>query len=276
MAFTYKPSSTLSAALNDTDNKFNVASTTNVSVGDLLAFRNELMQVRDIPVAGTVVVRRGYQGTRSLAHKSGATFYIGTGEEFELIHNVSLGLFGPSAEVPGICIPGARAFDVDGYEYVLVDILNIVNAVGIVAGSTVGITKDGNFGANTLATTHSGPIGIITETATSNQWVWAMIKGLYRNAEVTLGSSAATSTGVCLPASSASTPSVGLLVVTTSQASSIYATTSAGLGEYPVIHGMWPASAVSTTGTAATSLSNTGLQIDVWLNYPYMDRKLSS
>jgi hypothetical protein len=276
MPFTYKPTSTLSAAITDSDNAFNVASTANISVGSLLAFRQELMQVRNIPVSGRVVVRRGYEGTHALAHKSGATFFIGSGSDFEGIYNQTLGLFGPAAMLPKICIPGARAFDADGYEYVLVDIGAITNAVGIVSGSTVGISKDGLYTATTLSTSHSGPIGIITETATSNQWVWALIRGLYVAAEVSLGSSAATSTGVCLPASSVSSPSVGLLVVTTSQASSIYATTSAGIGEYPVIHGMWPASTVSSTGPTASSVDHTGLQIDVWLNYPYMDRKLSS
>ena len=56
MAITYRPTSTLSAALNSTDNEFNIASSTNVSVGDLLALRNEIMHVREIPVANRVKV----------------------------------------------------------------------------------------------------------------------------------------------------------------------------------------------------------------------------
>jgi hypothetical protein len=272
MAITYRPTSTLSAALNEQDVEFNVASTANVTVGCLLVFSRELMKVRAIPVAGRVSVRRGYEGTRSVAHRNGATFFIGTPEQFAQARNAALGLFGEGAKLPDCLIPGAKAIDVDGYEYTLVD---VAATGGVIQGSTVGISKDGLYRAIILTTTHSGLVGVITENGTSDQWVWALTKGLYKRAEVTIGGSIATSTGICMAASSVSTPSVGLIVFTTSQASSVYATTSAGLEEYPVIHGMWPASS-TTSGTSATTSAHTGIQIDLWLDNPYMNRKLSS
>lgn len=272
MAFTYRPTSTLSVALTDGDVTFNVAATTNIAVGSLLAFKNELMQVRDIPVSGRVTVRRGWGGTRALAHRSGETFFIGTGADFGAIRDNALGLFGDRAQIPLVPIPGSRAVDVNGYEYVLLD---VAQTGGIIKGATVGISKDGLFRASILTPTHSGNVGLLIENGTSDQWAWALIRGFYPRAEATVGGSIATSTGICFPASSASSPSVGLIVYTTSQASSVYATTSAGLGEYPVIHGMWPASA-TTSGTSATTGLHTGIMIDVWLHYPFMDRKLSS
>lgn len=260
MASTYRPTSTLSATLNDSDNAFNVASTTNISVGDLLVFRNEVMHVREIPVSGRVVVRRGYQGTHSLAHASGDTFFIGTGEEFNLIRNATLGLFGPSAEVPGICVPGARAFDANGYEYILLDL-----TATIVAGATVLISKDGLYTASVLTSAGSGSVGVLVEGGTSDQWAWALVKGLHTHAKLVGGSSLVTSTGIVAGATSVSTPAVGLLGLTTSQASS---------GENQAIYGMWPASAASTASTSASS--ETGYYCSVWLQYPYIQRLITS
>lgn len=272
MAITYRPTSTLSAALNSTDNEFNVASTTNITKGCLLVFAREVMAVRDVPVSGRVSVRRGYNGSHAAAHKSGATFFIGTPAQFARARNDSLGLFSDGVKMPDCLIPGSRAVDVDGYEYVLVD---VGQTGGIIKGATIGISKDGLYTASILTPSHSGLVAVVAELGTSDQWIWALTKGLYKRAEATVGGSIATSTGICFPASSASSPSVGLIVYTTSQASSVYATTSAGLGEYPVIHGMWPASA-TTSGTSATTGLHTGILIDLWLNNPYMNRKLSS
>ncbi len=264
MAFTYRPTTTLSAALNDTDNEFNVASTTNISVGDLLVFKNEVMQVREIPVSGRVVVRRGYEGTHALSHKTGTTFYIGTGEEFERIRHSTLGLFGPSFKIPDICVPGARGFDANGYEYILVDC-----TATIIPGATVLISKDGLYTASVLTSAGAGNVGILIENATSAQWAWAIIKGYYSHAKLVGGSSLVTSTGVVAAASSVSTPAVGLRGATTSEA---WSTLIAS--RLPVIMGMYPASAASTASTSATS--ETGLYCDVWLEYPFLPRKMSS
>ena len=64
---------------------------------------------------------------------------------------------------------------------------------------------------------------------------------------------------------SVSTPSVGLLALTTSQASSNHT------GH---IYGMYLGSAATTASTSASS--ETGLAADVWLNYPFVLRQISS
>lgn len=271
MAVTYLNNTTLAQALNREDTEFNVTSTANITVGNLLLFANEVMKVRAIPVAGRVNVRRGYEGTHALAHRNAETFYIGTAGDIQAAKDSALGIFGSPEYVPNVCIPGTRGVDANGYEYILVD---IGATGGIIQGATIGMSKDGLYTASVLTTAFSGSIGVLVEDGTSNQWCWALIKGYHPHAKLVGGSSLVTSTGLCLAASSVSTPSVGLYGVTTSLASSMYASTSAGIGEMPMIHGMWPASAASTASTSATS--ETGLFCAVWLQYPYMDRKLSS
>jgi hypothetical protein len=264
MAITYLPTSTLSAALNDSDNEFNVASTANIAAGDLLVFRKEIMQVRSVPVSGRVVVRRGYDGTYALAHKTGTTFFIGSPDELALIRDSTLGLFGPAADLPKVAVPGARAFDANGYEYILVDC-----TATIVPGATVAISRDGLYTASVLTSAHSGSVGIVVENATSDQWAWAIIKGYYSHAKLVGGSSLVTSTGVVAAATSVSSPAVGLIGLTTSQAASSLPGTAAVR-----INQMYPVSAASTASTSASS--ETGLYCDVWLEYPFVPRRLSS
>ena len=68
---------TLSEALTDSTADFTVASTTNISVGNLLVVRNEAMKVQAIPVSGRVQVQRGWNGTKAFAHASGQRAFIG-------------------------------------------------------------------------------------------------------------------------------------------------------------------------------------------------------
>jgi hypothetical protein len=77
-------STTLSAAINAYQTQFAVASTTNISapvnttgVGSFLFVDRELMQVTGIPVAGTVTVIRGVQGTQAVAHNNTQGVLIG-------------------------------------------------------------------------------------------------------------------------------------------------------------------------------------------------------
>lgn len=260
MPVTYRPTSTLSAALDATTNEFNVASTANIEAGDLLVFRNEVMHVREVPVSGRVIVRRGYEGTYALAHVNGDTFYIGNGTEFSAVRDAALGIFGPSFKAPNILIPGVRGFDANGYEYVLLDL-----TASIVYGATVLISKDGLHTAAVLTSAGSGNVAVLVEGGSSDQWCWGLIRGHHPRAKLGSGSSLATSTGIVVPASSVSTPAVGLVALTTTQASS---------NENQAIYGMWPASAATTATTAATS--ETGMAIAVWLSYPYVQRVITS
>lgn len=265
MAATYRPTSTLSAAIDNSVNEFTVASTANITKGDLLVFRNEIMHVREVPVSGRVKVRRGYEGSRALAHRSGETFFIGDADQFALIRDAALGIFGNDFQLPKVCVPGARGFDSEGNEYVLVDL-----TATMVLGATVAISKDGLYTAAVLTASHQGPVGVLAEGGTSDQWAWALIRGYHPHAKLVGGSSLVTSTGVLRAATSVSTPSVGLLGLTTSQAYS----TSVDICEQAYITGMFPASAASTASTSASS--ETGLFCAVWLQYPFMNRVLTS
>lgn len=262
MPVTYLPSSTLSEAVDNSVNTFTVAATTNITVGDLLAFRNEVMQVRDIPVSGRVVVRRGYGGTRALAHASGDPFYIGTGDEFASIRDQANGIFAPGQPLPNICIPGVVGVDGQGYEYQLVDL-----TASIVYGATVVISRDGNYTAAVLSTAGSGPVGITMEGGTSDQWVWVLRRGLHPHAKLVIGSSLHTSLGAFQAATSVSTPSVGLLGRSSSQRSSD-ATDATIMGMFPV--------SAATTASTATCTSETGFYTTVWLERPYAHRVFTS
>lgn len=260
MAATFLNTSTLSAAITASDNEFNVASSTNITVDSLIVCGNEAMRVRAIPVANRVVVRRGYQGTRAVKHPSGARFFIGTPADFKTLKDHAVGLIGDAGNIPDYCLPGARATDGRGNEYVMVDL-----TATCYSGTSVLISRDGLYTAAQLAIGAPGSVGLTLEEGTSDQYVWAQIYGYNAYAQVGVGSSLCTSTGVCQPASSVATPSVGLMAVTTSLASSV---------QNGHIYGMYPVGATTTGTTSATS--STGLSIAVWLNYPFTMRIVSS
>lgn len=270
MPVTYLNSSTLSEALTDTLTKFTVGSTSNISVGNYLAIRGtaglEMVKVTAIPVSGTVTVNRGVNGTRAVAHASGTLFFIGSPEKFKTIPGSSpsefIALDATQGNFPQWALPGTRARDGAGNEYIMVDC-----TATIVPGATVLISKDGNFTASVLTSTGVGDVGILVEDATSNQWAWAIIKGYYAHAKLVGGSSLATSLGEFGGATSVSTPSVGLLGRSSSQRSSDWLSSDQILG-------MFPASAATTASTSASS--ETGLSIAVWLNYPWHQRAITS
>jgi len=256
----YLNSTTLSAAIDKEQNEFLVAATTNISVGSLIVVRGEAMHVRAIPVSGRVVVRRGYQGTRAIAHPNGAKVWIGDPDDFKTIKDNAAAVIGASEALPDFCLPGTRAKDNAGNEYVMVDLTGT-----IYGGATVLISKDGEFTAAVLTSAGIGSVGVLMEYGTSNQWGWAQIYGYNAHAKLVGGSSLATSLGVLEGASSVSTPAVGLLARTTSQAST---TTNAQ------IIGMHLVSACTTASTSASS--ETGYYAAVWLNYPFLNGRIQA
>jgi hypothetical protein len=264
MAFTYTGSTTFAEAVDKETGEFNLTTTTGVTKGMILATSSEIMVVRAIPVAGRVSVTRGSGGSFSGPHNSGETVYFGSPADFAQIKDNTLRMFGPSFKVPDICIPGARGIDMRGYEYILVD-----STATIVPGATVLISKDGNFTASVLTQAGAGNVGILMEDATSDQWAWAMIRGLHTHVKLGGGSSLLTSTGVFAAATSVSTPAVGLIGLTTSLGGSSLMATSAA-----VVFRMWPASAWTSASTSATS--ETGGYASAWLEYPFMQRRLTS
>ncbi len=266
MAFTYTGSTTFSAAVTTDAVEVNLTTTTGVTVGMILVTGVEIMRVRDIPVAGRAIVTRGHSGTPAGPHNSGETVYFGLPSSYAQIKDNSLALFGPSFKMPDICIPGSRGVDVRGYEYILVD-----STASIVPGATVLISKDGNYTASVLTAAGAGNVGILMEDATSNQWAWAMIRGLHTHAKLVGGSSLMTSTGLLRASTEVSTPAVGLRGATTSGTTGTTVTLGATGGE---VFRMWPASAYSSASTSATS--ETGAYCAVWMDYPFVQRRISS
>lgn len=264
MAFNQLNTTTITPQIGVGDNDFAVGSTANIAIGNMLVIAGtqgqEAVKVQDIPVSGRVKVSRGWAGTIARPAAAGTTVYIGTPDQFKWIKDTAAAIVGDSALLPVYLVPGQRAKDGNGNEYILVDLtFTAFNGIGVL------ISKDGLYTATAFASGGAGSVGILCEEGTSGQCAWAQIYGAKAYVQYTSGSSLMTSTGIIAPATSASVPVGAFLGRTTSQATSDPALT---------IYGMFPSSAVTTATTAATSA--TGFQGSVWLNYPYMLRANST
>ena len=267
MAVTALSSTTLTNAIVASDNvNIVVGSTASISVGQYLLFAGragyEVAKVQAIPVSGQVNLMRGVAGSKARAQDASTLIYIGNPTDFKNVRDNAVALVGDSGSLPEYCYPGVRAIDAAGNHYIMVDLTQTV-----VPGATILISKDGAFTASALTSTSVGSVGVITEDATSNQWTWAQVYGYVAHAKLVGGSSLVTSVGEFQGASSVSTPSVGLLGRSSSQRSSAYL-------EAAVVNGMFPASAASTASTSASS--ETGLFCAAWLNYPWIQRAITS
>lgn len=270
MALAIFNTTALNGALNATDNEFAVDSTANISVGQVLAIRGtaglEMVKVQEIPVSGRVKATRGVMSTRALAHPDDAKVFIGDHDDFVTVAGSSpsefIRLTGNSGNYSEYALPGTVAKDGAGNEYMCVEL-----TASVVPGATVLISKDGNYTAGILTSTGVGQVGVTTEDATSDQYTWVQVYGFNAHAKLVGGSSLVTSLGELGGASSVSTPAVGLLGRSSSQRTT-------GYQEASIIYGMFPTSAASTASTSATS--ETGLFCSVFLNYPYVQRAITS
>lgn len=256
MAATALNTSTLSEAITSQTNEFAVASTASISVGQLIVVRGEAMKVQAIPVSGRVQVMRGVAGTEARAHASGQRFFIGDHHAFKSIKDSLTALVGASGTYPDYLLPGQRAKDGQGNEYVLVDL-----TATFYSGSTIAISNDGLFTGSALkGGAHQGPVGLLVEPGTSDQYAWAQIYG-YNSFAQTKTTGAATSASICTATTTVSTPDVGLTPATLTTASEYF------------IHGMFIVGA-GTSQTSATSM--TGQTVPVFLNYPFVYNRLQS
>lgn len=253
---------TLSEALTTETNEFTVASTANITGGtSQLAVMGtaglEMIKVNAVPIAGRVDVVRGIEGTRSLNHPSGARVFIGNPDAFKTVAGTSptnyIRLVGASGDFPDYALPGAKAVDGIGNEYVLCELTQTV-----FSGATVVISVDGNFTASVLASGTHGPCGIVVEPSTSDQYAWVQRRGFWSRAMEAGGTSAATSAYFPVAATSVSTPAAGMAAVVTSGA-------VAGF----TIMGMFITGAAVSTTTSQTS--STGVNVPVYLNYPWVE-----
>jgi hypothetical protein len=264
MAVTQLNTTTLTTAIGTTDNLLVVGSTANISVGNMVVLSGtagpEACKVQEIPVSGQIRVARGWNGTRARACPAAALIYIGTPDQFRSIRDSSTAVVGDPSTLPDYVLPGQRAKDGAGNEYILLDMtFSAFNGVAVL------ISRDGLFSAKALASGDAGSVAIVCEEATSAQYAWCQIYGAKAYVQFTSGSSLMTSTGIIQAATTASTPAGGLLGRTTSLASSD-----------PVVQiiGLFPTSAITTATTAATSA--TGFQASVWMQYPLLLRVAAS
>lgn len=261
MAVASIPTTTLSSALTATQLNVPVASAASITTSMILVIRNEVLKVQSVDTTNNVVYcRRGSNGSQPFAQPSGALVYYATPETWQTLRTQAMSIVGDSSTLPQYLMPGARATDGAGNEYVLIDL-----TFSAYKGVAVLISPDGLYTGKALASGDVGSVGIVAEEATSNQFAWAQIYGKFSAAQFTSGSSLATSTGLIEPATTASTPAGGLLARTTSQASSL---------AFARILGMKLTSAITTGTTAATSA--TGFVGDVWMSYPYLEHDVTS
>lgn len=255
MAIDILSTTTLSEALDASTTNFTVASTTNITAGQLLVANGEALDVQavDDPSSGYVKVRRGSSGTKAISHANSERVFIGNHHDFKAIRESAVALVGDSGVFPDYMLPGQEASDAKGNTYVLVEMTTVVYS-----GTTCVISVDGNYTAAILATGTHGSVGIATEQATSDQYTWLLRKGYYSAALEAGGTSAGSSAYFPVAATSVSTPAAGMAVVVTSNAT---------LGF--TIHGMFIAGAAVSTTTSTTS--NTGITVPVFLNYPWVE-----
>lgn len=246
------PNTTLGAAITDTGaTVITVASTTGILVNNILVCNSVAYKVLSVISATQLQVRQGVAGTTPKPQLNGARVFYGTGDLWQTVYDNALGVTGNPANLPQYLMPGARATDGRGNEYVMVDLTTTCYS-----GTTVLISNDGNYTATQLAGGQQGSVGLTLEEGTSNQWTWAQIYGYNAYAQETIADSAGTSALLALAATTPSTPSVGLA-----------ASAVSSVGRY-YINGMFIVGAATTATTSASSA--TGVAYPVWLNYPYV------
>jgi hypothetical protein len=242
---------TLSAAITASTNDFNVAATTNITVGDILVVRNEQLKVQEIPVSTQVRVLRGYNGTEARPHASGQRLFIlANPEDAKAQRDNALALVGASGVYPDYLLPGQEADDGAGNRYIMVD-----STATIYSGVTVSISVDGLYTASVLAGGAQGRVGVTVEQSTSAQYTWAQVRGNNSYVQDEDATTSATSAYIAT-APTTGTRNAGMLAVTQTT-----------IDAY-VIHGMWITGVATSSTTSATSA--TGAAVPVFLHDPYV------
>jgi hypothetical protein len=251
MAVDQLSTTTLGEALDAHKNNFVVTSTANMSVGDYIVCRAEAMKIREVINSTRVTVVRGVGGTKARPHKISQRFFIGSPHQFQSIRDSLTSLVGDTGTYPEFMLPGQRANDAAGNEYVLLGPL----AIPMPIGTTVVIDQNGNYGCTIAYATKQGSVAVLVESATSDQYVWGQVYGYNAICQEASATSGVSSAYIPVAQTSVSSPTVGMRA------------SASAAGEY-VIHGMFIVGAASTATTAATSAI--GTTVPVWLNYPYL------
>jgi hypothetical protein len=205
MAIAALTSTTLSAAIDRTQTRFQVASTSGInglgsltSPQSLIVVGGEAMLVLNVPISGYVEVTRG-ASTRARSHASGTTVWIGAKTQFDASRFGEDGLIGLTGEPTAAGLPyyrlplGNKVMDPNtGFEYRLCD-YQAVFAVGD------WVIIDASGLASALGTGSKGRVGIITEVTVSDTWGWVGVAGSFTATR----SSSSVTTGCVLKAGTA-------------------------------------------------------------------------
>lgn len=192
MAITALSTTTLSAAVNNSQTRIQLASTSGISgLGSLttpqsvLIVGNEAMLVLSVPVSGFVEVTRGQAGTQAHQWASGATVTIGTRASFDFNrgpwHQTRVALKGSAGDLPDYVLPvnGTQVDPATAYEYVLVDYqaAMAIGAWAVISGAGL---------ASALASTSKGRCGVVIETIGASDLLgWILVAGQYASAQFT-------------------------------------------------------------------------------------------
>lgn len=192
MAITALSTTTLSAAIDNSQTRFQVASTSGINgAGSLttpqsiLIVGNEAMLVLNVPASGFVEVTRGFAGTQAHAWASSATVTIGTRNSFDFNrgpwHQTRIALRGNPGVLPDYVLPvnGTQGDPATGYEYVLVDYqaAMAIGAWAVISGAGL---------ASALASTSKGRCGVVIETIGASDLIgWILVAGQYASAQFT-------------------------------------------------------------------------------------------
>ena len=269
MSVTFLNSTTLSAAITDQTTQFLVGSTTNITANtSYLVLNEEVMFVTALPVAGTVSVQRGLNGTLARAHAAGEVAYIAVASDISIVQqgNVKVPLrTNDSGTLPRYPFAlGTRARDARGNEYVLVDPTESLYSRQPV------LIRTGTWTCEQIGATAKGMIGVLAEgDLTSDTWGWAQIYGRTLM-QISMG-------GVS-PSDAANGPTTLMTSVHTKFRTPTTLTSPIGLGWASdvsdsgyYVQGMYVASDASLGDVSAvtSAASHSGSQVAVWLNYPH-------
>lgn len=261
MAATAFNTTTLSEALDSSVNEFTVASTANITAGDLLVIRDEVFKVQSVPSSGRVKGIRGVQGSEARAHKSGQrVFIIQNNHDLKQTTKGQLAVVGASGTYPDFLFPGQRARDGAGNEFILCEFSAVTYT-----GTTVLISNDGNFNATVVTLGDQGSVGVTVEEMTSDQYGWVQIYGYNAYCQEVSGDSGVSSGYLACVTTVNSTPDVGMVAVAPTTF------TSATIQHGQTIRGMFIVGASSSlSGGTSSAASFTGSSVPVFLNYPWV------
>ena len=266
-------STTLSAALNATDRIFLVASTTGILAGDKIVVEDEMMHVIAVPVAGTLEVQRGTNGSAPSAHAIGTAVYQGDEDEFGPQAKYE-GKYQTRAGTPPSGLPkypvalGTVKRDALGNEYVFCSYANLVYAQLPVTISEV-------YDAAVLGTTGRGRVGVVAEEGSSDQGGWVQV---YGRCLMQIGSSGVSPSDAANGPTTLSTSVATRFYLTPSQSTPIgmgwvsdQGSTSDAVSRY-YVNGISVATDASMgdVSLVTSAASHTGIRVAVFLNYPYI------